>query len=72
MTTCLRLCDMNAIGDAANPWSAPTFDIAIHNRYKDRRYLLGSSNVSVPYRVQFYVNVGTMIIKLRLQISQPK
>ena len=22
MTTCLRSCDMNAIGDAANPWSA--------------------------------------------------
>jgi len=23
MTTCLRSCDMNAICDVANPWSAP-------------------------------------------------
>ena len=48
-----------------------TFDIAIHNRYKDRRYLLGlSSHISIPYIVQFYFNVGTMIIQPRLQISQ--
>ena len=48
-----------------------TFDIAIHNRYKVRRYLLGlSSHISIPYTVQFYFNVGTMILQPRLQISQ--
>jgi len=40
-----------------------TFDIAIHNRYKDRRLSTGlSSHVSISYIVQFYVNVGTMIM----------
>jgi len=29
MTTCLRSCDMNTIGDAANPWSPP----ALHDKF---------------------------------------
>ena len=35
MTTCLRSCDMNAIGDAANPWSVDRRSAIIHVFYQD-------------------------------------
>ena len=56
----LDMCTYKVGTQQRRRWLA-TFDIAIHNLYTDRRYLLGS-RVSIPYIGQLYFHVGTMVI----------
>ena len=43
MTTCLRSCDMNAIGDSANPWSALAFsDNQQQHLFLGQRRIIGN------------------------------
>ena len=53
----LDMCTYRVRTQQRRRWLA-TFDISIHNRFKDHRLHL----VSIPYIVKFYFNVGTMII----------
>ena len=68
----LDMCTYKVVTKQRRQWLA-TFDIAIHNRFKDRRYLLG-------YLLMFQFHteshsifyLGTIFLYLRLQISLHK